>query len=130
MSWWEAFVWGTLIVAVLLGLLIAGYYSTSRRPPSGVAAAGEKACIDYFRGQVSEALQFLPKLIAANWRGPLPVSSKINALAAPARDGLSPKSSRKRMSSSGVQCRLLFCAMIERAVDVHYSDQRQHQEDC
>jgi hypothetical protein len=26
MSWWEAFVWGTLIVAVLLGLLIAGYY--------------------------------------------------------------------------------------------------------
>jgi hypothetical protein len=26
MSWWEAFVWGTLIIAVLLGLLIAGYY--------------------------------------------------------------------------------------------------------
>jgi hypothetical protein len=26
MSWWEAFVWGTLIVAVLLGLLIAGNY--------------------------------------------------------------------------------------------------------
>jgi hypothetical protein len=26
MSWGEAFVWGTLIVAVLLGLLIAGYY--------------------------------------------------------------------------------------------------------
>jgi hypothetical protein len=26
MSWWEAFVWGTLIVAVLLGLMIAGYY--------------------------------------------------------------------------------------------------------
>jgi hypothetical protein len=26
MSWWEAFVRGTLIVAVLLGLLIAGYY--------------------------------------------------------------------------------------------------------
>jgi hypothetical protein len=25
MSWWEAFVWGTLIVAVRLGLLIAGY---------------------------------------------------------------------------------------------------------
>jgi hypothetical protein len=26
MSWWEAFVWGTLIVAVLLGLLTAGYH--------------------------------------------------------------------------------------------------------
>ena len=26
MSWWEAFVWGTLIVAVPFGLLIAGYY--------------------------------------------------------------------------------------------------------
>ena len=26
MSWVEAFVWGTLIVAVLLGLVIAGYY--------------------------------------------------------------------------------------------------------
>jgi hypothetical protein len=25
-SWVEAFVWGTLIVAVVLGLLIAGYY--------------------------------------------------------------------------------------------------------
>ena len=26
MSWGKAFVWSTLIVAVLLGLLIAGYY--------------------------------------------------------------------------------------------------------
>jgi hypothetical protein len=58
-------------------------------------------------------------------------SSKINAVAAPAREGLSPKSSRKRMPSPGVQCLLLFCAMIEHAVDVHHSSQqRQHQKDC
>jgi hypothetical protein len=32
------------------------------------------------------------------------------------------KSSHKRMSSSGVQCLLRFCAMIERAVDIDHSD--------
>jgi hypothetical protein len=26
MSWWTAFAWGTLLVAVMLGVLIAGYY--------------------------------------------------------------------------------------------------------
>jgi hypothetical protein len=29
MSWWTAFAWGTLIVAVLFGLLIGGYYLIS-----------------------------------------------------------------------------------------------------
>jgi hypothetical protein len=44
MRWGEAFVWGTLIVAVLLGLLIAGCYFDSLLHgghPSRVAAAGE-----------------------------------------------------------------------------------------
>jgi hypothetical protein len=29
MSWWTAFAWGALIVAVLFGLLIGGYYLIS-----------------------------------------------------------------------------------------------------
>jgi hypothetical protein len=29
MSWWTAFAWGTLLVAVTLGVLIAGYYLIS-----------------------------------------------------------------------------------------------------
>jgi hypothetical protein len=44
MRWGKAFVWGTLFVAVLLGLLIAGYYFDSLLHgghPSRVAAAGE-----------------------------------------------------------------------------------------
>jgi hypothetical protein len=29
MSWWTAFGWGALLVAVMLGVLIAGYYLIS-----------------------------------------------------------------------------------------------------
>jgi hypothetical protein len=58
MSWWTAFAWGTLLVAITLGVLIAGYYLISAAA-AWQTSATQVSDVDYREGvlQIAKEMQ-------------------------------------------------------------------------